>query len=95
MPLLIQQAIVISTTTGLLQMCPVEQAATLVFNKGTPLATVTYVITYPPVSLIGFVFQSPCHLCLFALNVPNCTFSMTNIQYPLSLVSSLCKEEVQ
>ncbi len=31
---------------------------------------ITYMITYPPVSPIGFVFLSPCHICLFALNVP-------------------------
>ncbi len=37
MPLLIRQAIVIFYTIGLLQMCPVELAATLVLNKGTPL----------------------------------------------------------
>jgi hypothetical protein len=83
-PLLIRQVIVISTTTRLLQMCPVELAATLVLNKGTPLVTVTYVITYPPVSPIGFMFQSPCHLCPFALNVPQ--LHILNDKYPSLLV---------
>ncbi len=84
MPLLIQQALVISTTTGLLQMWPVELAATLALNKGTPLVTVTYMITYPLVSPIGFVFQSPCHLCLFALNLPQ--LHILNNKYPTLLV---------
>ncbi len=69
-PLLIQRAIVFSITTELLQMCLVELAATIVLNKGNPLTIVIYVITYPPVSPIWFVFQSPHHLHLFALNVP-------------------------
>jgi hypothetical protein len=75
---------VISTTTRLLQMRPVELAATLVLNKGTPLATVTYVITYSPVSPIGFMFQSPCGLSLFALNVPQ--LHILNDKYPTLLV---------
>jgi hypothetical protein len=69
-------------------MCPVELAATtLVLNKGTPLMTVTYVITYPLVSPIGFVFQSPCHLCLFALNVPQ--LHIHNDKNPILLVIAI------
>jgi hypothetical protein len=75
---------VFSTTTGLLQMCLVELAATLVLNKGTPLATVTYMITYPLVSPIRFVFQSPHHLCLFAINVPQ--LQILNNKYPTLLI---------
>ncbi len=87
MPLLIQQAIVFSTTSGLLQMCQVELAAMLLLNKGTPLATVTYGITYPPVSPIGFVFWSLCHICLFALNVPR--LHTLNNKYPTLLIIAL------
>ncbi len=65
-------------------MCTVELAATLVLNKSTPLATVAYVITYPPVSPIGFVFRSPHHLHLFALNVPR--LHILNNKYPTLLV---------
>jgi hypothetical protein len=82
--LLIRRVIVIFTTTRLLQMCPVELAATLVLNKCTPLAIVIYVITYPPVSPIQFVFQSPSHLCCFALNVPQ--LQILNNKYPTLLV---------
>ncbi len=74
----------ISTTTGLLQMCPVELAAMLVLNKGTPFATVTYVINYPLVFQIWFVFQSPCNFCLFALNVPH--LHILNNTYPTLLI---------
>ncbi len=49
-------------------MCPVELAATLVLNKGSPLVTVTHVIIYPRVFLLGVVCQSLPHLPLVALN---------------------------
>jgi hypothetical protein len=54
----------------------------LVLNKGTPLATVTYVITYPPVSPIGFVLQkslSSLSLCTQCASIAHSQQQISNI----------------
>jgi hypothetical protein len=72
-------------------MCPVELAATLVINKGSPLVTVTHVIIYPQVFLLGFVCQSLPHLPLVALNVPQ--LHILNKIYPTLLLIAAIIEQ--
>jgi hypothetical protein len=69
----------------------VELAATLVLNKGSPLVTVTHVIIYPQVFLLGFVCLSLPHLPLVALNVRQLHI-LNKIYLALLVIAAILKQ---